>query len=114
MSDEVYGAPARGWFVADVAGESMRPTLRPGDLLIVRATRDPGAYRRGQVALVHFDARPGRVMVKRVITSHPGGLWVRGDNPAASDASEKFGLAQPLGRVVARLWPRPAVLRGTR
>lgn len=114
MSDEVYGAPPRGWFIADVAGASMLPTLRAGDLLVVRAGRDPMAYRRGQLALVHFDARPGRVMVKRVQEARPGGLWVAGDNPSASDASEKFGLAHPLGRVAARLWPRPKLCRSGR
>lgn len=111
VSDEVYGAPARGWFIADVAGASMLPTLRAGDLLVVRVQRAPAAYRRGQLALVHFEARPGLVMVKRVHEARPGGLWVAGDNLSASDASEKFGLAHPLGRVVARLWPRPSLLR---
>ena len=110
MSDEIYGAPARGWFTAGVAGESMLPTLRPGDLLVVRADRRIDAYAPGMLALVHFEARPGRIMVKRVQYRRDHGLWVRGDG-RASDASESFGLAQPLGRVLARLWPRPRVFR---
>lgn len=110
MSSECFGAPATGWFTADVAGPSMLPGLRPSDLLLVRAQRRAAAYAVGQLALVHFDARPGRIMVKRVREVHPAGLWVTGDNSAASDASERFGLAQPLGRVIARIWPKPRLL----
>lgn len=89
----------------------MVPTLRSGELLLVRAQRRCSAYAPEQLALVHFDARPGRIMVKRVQAVHPGGLWVAGDNVGASDASESFGLAHPLGRVLARIWPRPRLLR---
>lgn len=114
VSDELAAVPSSGWYTAEVAGESMVPTLRPGDLLVVRAQRRVSGYAVGQLALVHFEARPGRVMVKRVRQVHPDGLWVTGDNPGGSDASERFGLAQPLGRVVGRVWPRPGLLRGPR
>lgn len=92
----------------------MDPTLRSGDLLLVRGERSSGAYRAGDVALVHFLARPGMIMVKRVTAHRPDGLWVLGDNPAASDASPSYGVADPLGLVVARIWPRPALRRGLR
>lgn len=88
----------------------MLPTLHDGDLLLVRACRRTEGFRPGDLALVHFLARPGRIMVKRVVEVRPHGLWVRGDNSAESDASEKYGLSEPLGRVVGRLWPRPGRL----
>jgi hypothetical protein len=37
----------------------------------------------------------------------PGGHWVEGDNSFVTDDSRTFGAAVVVGRVVARLWPRP-------
>ena len=49
-------------------------------------------------------------MVKRVRRAVPGGHWVEGDNPFVTDDSRAFGAAVVVGRVVARLWPRPGRL----
>jgi hypothetical protein len=37
---------------------------------------------------------------------------VEGDNPFVTDDSRAFGPAVVVGRVVARLWPRPGRLAG--
>jgi hypothetical protein len=37
---------------------------------------------------------------------------VEGDNPFVTDDSRAFGPAVVVGRVVARLWPRPGRLTG--
>jgi hypothetical protein len=74
---------------------------------------DPGTVvPPGTVVLARFPARPALLVVKRVSRVVPGGAWVVGDNPLVTDDSRAFGVAVPVGRVVARLWPRPGRLRG--
>lgn len=89
----------------------MEPTLHHDDFVIVCPLRDPAAVRVGDVVLARFEARPGLLVVKRVERVTPTGVWLIGDNPSASDASEKYGWAQPVGRVLARYWPRPGLIR---
>jgi nickel-type superoxide dismutase maturation protease len=92
--------------MARVTGPSMSPTVRHGDRLLVR--RVPAADARpGDVVLARFPSRPELLVVKRVRRSVPGGHWVEGDNPLVADDSRAFGVAVVVGRVVARLWPRP-------
>lgn len=102
-----------------VAGESMRPTLEPGDWLI--AVR-PRRIRRGRVVVLR---RPdlGIEVVKRVaaLPGEEGLGWdeylVLGDNPAHSTDGRSFGPVRRdliAGVVVARYWPRPAPVRVAR
>ncbi len=85
----------------------MSPTVRSGDRLLVRRV-DPGtAVPPGAVVLARFPARPELLVVKRVRRAVPGGHWVEGDNPLVADDSRAFGTAVVVGRVLARLWPRP-------
>lgn len=102
------------WFRAAVAGSSMEPTLQHDDFLIVAPIRHPGSIRVGDVVLARFEARPELLVVKRVERIAADGLWLVGDNSAASDASETYGWARPVGRVVARYWPRPRLIRRER
>jgi nickel-type superoxide dismutase maturation protease len=96
----------RRLFSVAVAGESMAPTLNDGDWLIVDRNLDP---RPGDVVLLMDPRDHTRELIKRVHdidASH--GIWVEGDNPAASTDSRTFGRvdsARILGRVVARYWP---------
>jgi len=89
----------------EVAGQSMSPTLLPGDrLLVIRGRR----ARPGDLVTVPDPRTPGRVVVKRVATVGAGTVEVRGDNPAASTDSRIFGpvLAASIGgRVVYRYYP---------
>ena len=94
------------WVLARVSGPSMSPTVRHGDRLLVRRVR-AGAVGPGDVVLARFPARPGLLVVKRVVRTTPGGHWVQGDNPLVTDDSRAFGTAVVVGRVVVRLWPRP-------
>ena len=96
--------------MARVSGPSMSPTVRSGDRLLVRRVRRPADVRTGDVVLARFPARPDLLVVKRVRRAVPGGHWVEGDNPFVTDDSRTFGTAVVVGRVVARISPRPGRL----
>ncbi|MCZ2829605.1 nickel-type superoxide dismutase maturation protease [Modestobacter sp. VKM Ac-2986] len=111
--------PARGpsvpalatrWVLARVSGPSMSPTVRHGDRLLVRRLRPGAPVAPGTVVLARFPARPDLLVVKRVHHAVEGGHWVLGDNPLVTDDSRAFGTAVVVGRVVARLRPRPGRL----
>jgi signal peptidase I len=103
-------------FRAEVAGESMEPTLRPGDWLI--ATR-PSRLRRGHVVVVRHPVR-NLELVKRV-AALPGDrvdgremgadeYLVVGDNLGESTDGLAFGPVTRdavLGVVRFRYWPHP-------
>lgn len=95
----------------EVVGESMLPTLRPGDWLVVDSSAYEGkSPRRGDIVAVPDPRSPGRLLVKRVGGTGDGGLELLGDNPGSSTDSRTFGLvpaSEVQGRVVARYWPRP-------
>jgi len=91
----------------EVHGDSMRPTLLPGDrLLVLRGRR----ARTGDLVTLPDPRAPHRDMVKRV--DHPGAggrtVVVSGDNPDASTDSRTFGAVPATsigGRVVYRYFP---------
>jgi len=76
-----------------VAGDSMLPTLVPGDrLLVLRLIHRPG-LRPGRIVTVR-DPRAeadGRVLIKRIAALDAAGATLVGDNPAASTDSRTFG-----------------------
>lgn len=90
---------------AGVAGDSMTPTLYPGDfLLVVRTDR----IVPGDVVMAERPDRPGLLVVKRALAREAKGWWVEGDNPPCSDDSRIFGHVPDdhvLGRVLLRYWP---------
>jgi nickel-type superoxide dismutase maturation protease len=100
------------WVLATVRGPSMSPTVRHGDRLLVRRVSPGAAVRPGDVVLARFPSRPDLLVVKRVRRAVPGGHWVEGDNPLVTDDSRAFGVAVVVGRVLARVRPRPGRLPG--
>ena len=94
--------------MALVRGDSMRPTLRPGDRLLVRygAAVRPGA-------LVVATLADGTRVVKRAVERRDAGWWLLGDNPAGVDSRHRGAVPEDDVHAVvrARLWPRPRVLR---
>ncbi|HEX9711331.1 MAG TPA: S24/S26 family peptidase [Actinomycetota bacterium] len=107
----------RTWFAVRVAGESMMPTLRPGELLAVRPP-GPGEPVAGQIVVARMG---GREVVKRVGVAPgrlpDGSLWLTGDNRTRSTDSWASGpvvRAAIVGVVRACYWPlsRIRVLRG--
>ena len=93
-----------------VEGESMLPSLVPGDWVVA----DRGASRNyrpraGDVVLARDPRNRERLLVKRVdhVDLH-NQVWLAGDNPAASTDSRVFGAVPPdavVGRVRWRYWP---------
>ena len=96
----------------EIAGESMLPTLRPGDWVIVdqRAWADHEP-REGEIVLARDPRQPERALVKRIRAREPAGdLWLLGDNSRRSTDSRTLGAFPPealLGRVRWRYWPPP-------
>lgn len=82
----------------------MAPTLRAGDALIVRRG---GRVRAGDVVVAEFRSRPGLLVVKRAVAERDGGWWLVGDNAFVEDDSRAHGVADVLGRVIFRYYPRP-------
>jgi nickel-type superoxide dismutase maturation protease len=95
------------WFAVLVRGPSMAPTLHAGDALLVRR----GArVRAGDVVVARFRSRPDLLVVKRAVREQDGGWEVRGDNGLVTDDSRAYGVADVIGRVLVRYWPRPGRL----
>jgi phage repressor protein C with HTH and peptisase S24 domain len=85
----------------------MAPTLTDGDaLLVLRGAR----ARPGDVVVARFRARPGLLVVKRAVREQDGGWWIQGDNEFVADDSRAYGVADLIGRVLVRYWPRPGRL----
>ncbi|TIC88799.1 peptidase S24 [Nocardioides sp. GY 10113] len=91
--------------MAVVRGDSMRPTLAPGDRLLVRYDARPAP---GDVVVARFV--DGTVVVKRAVERRDAGWWLLGDAaPVGVDSRHRGPVpdAAVLGVVRARLWPRP-------
>ncbi len=81
----------------------MEPTLRPGDVLLLRYDVEP---RPGHLVVVRLPDRP--VAVKRAVRREAGGWWVERDNPADGVDSWLVGAIPDedvLGCVWRRVWP---------
>lgn len=94
--------------IAVVRGSSMRPTLAPGDRLLVL---HGGRARPGGLVVARF--ADGTVVVKRAVERRAGGWWLRGDNPHEGVDSRHRGVVgdgDVVAVVLARLWPRPRLL----
>jgi phage repressor protein C with HTH and peptisase S24 domain len=87
----------------------MVPTLRHGDAVLVR--RGDRTVRPGDVVLARFRSRPDLLVFKRVVRRDADGWWLVGDNDFVTDDSRAYGLADVIGRVVLRWWPRPGRIR---
>ena len=108
---DVATTPPDGWFGwAVVRGDSMLPTLRPGDRLLVSYRRRP---RPGDIVVARFV--DGTVAVKRAAEPRGPGWWLLSDNASAGTDSRHRGVvadADVWGTALVRVWPRPRLLAG--
>ena len=106
------GVAARRWLdVVEVHGNSMAPSLLPGDRLVVECRSfSLRAPRAGEVVLARDPREPGHELIKRVFAVSDAGdaADLRGDAPDESTDSREFG-AVPLSairwRAALRYWP---------
>lgn len=95
--------PLRRIGLAQVYNPSMRPTLYPGDQLVVHYG---GRVRAGDVVVLRHPFRHDLLIVKRLVGRRgAAGWWVQGDNPAVRNDSREFGVV-PDELVMARAWLR--------
>ncbi len=94
--------------LAVVRGDSMQPTLRPGDRLLVTYG---GTVRPGRVVVARF--ADGTLVVKRAVERRTGGWWLLGDASYGVDSRHRGVVpdADVLAVAVSRIWPRPRLLR---
>ena len=96
-----------GWAI--VTGDSMLPTLRADDRLLVCYRRTP---RPGQVVVARFP--DGTLTIKRAVERRPSGWWLLSDNPVDGvDSRHRGPIADQNLHAVAvfRVWPRPGRIR---
>ena len=76
-----------------VVGDSMLPTLCPGDTVFYRPTKNPSSIPlEGLIIVAKDPIRPKNLIIKRVHRSSHLGLEVRGDNELNSTDSRHFGV----------------------
>ena len=77
-SEHSLGVVVAGRAIVRVRGASMEPTLRDGDLLLVRVGRE--SVLPGSLVVLALPGRHG-LAVKRAVRLEPDGWWVERDNP---------------------------------
>ncbi len=91
-----------------VAGDSMRPRLRPGDRLLVDYRRTPVP---GEVVVARAPGRPvsvKRASERRATELGEPGWWLLSDNPDHGTDSRTYGAVADddvVAVVVMRIWP---------
>ena len=77
-----------GFTTIEVVGGSMEPTLRAGDVCVVRKTNRISV---GDVIVALHPDREDFLLVKRAIRRDGDTWWIEGDNATSSDDSRLFG-----------------------
>jgi len=88
------------WQIVRVSGPSMSPTLRDGDIVLVRHGVAPRAR---DVVLARYRSMPDRPVLKRVVRRAGDGWELASDNPGAGGGSDAHGIADVEAVVVLRL-----------
>ncbi len=96
---------ARRYMRYEVAGDSMLPTLAPGDKVLVRRGK---RFRSGDIIVVKDPRETSRLLAKRIASVSDIEAFVLGDNPNSSTDSRHFGpvpLDLIVGVVKMRYYP---------
>lgn len=98
---ELHAAPS-AVFVMAVDGESMRPTLEPGDRIFVDGQRS--AFTSDGIYLIDDgDGEPRVKRLEKVLFSQPPAVVVRSDNPGHGEQTVRLDALRVLGKVCGRL-----------
>jgi phage repressor protein C with HTH and peptisase S24 domain len=96
------------WHRVRVSGQSMTPTLRDGDIVLVRSG---AVIRPGDIVLARFRGGFDMLVLKRAVRAQDGGWVLASDNARAGSDSAQYGVADVQARV-CWIWQRR--LRGGR
>lgn len=103
--EQTMGLDARELALVQVCGDSMEPTLKEGDLLLLdrRGFTQPGLSRHVRSDAVYVLLREDALVVKRLQFGFDGSVTIQSDNPAYGVqilSSDKLASLQVMGRVV--------------
>src|SRR5665647_351297 len=87
-------------FLRRVVGVSMLPTFRQGQIIV--ASANVSDVQVGDIVMVQHE---GLEKIKRVADLRPGGLFLLGDNSAASSGSRTFGWLDMSALRAKIVWP---------
>lgn len=77
--------------IVKVEGESMAPTLIPGDALYVRWFSRKGAkasaVKVGEIVILEREEQPGVFYIKRIEKIAAEGVWFKSENPKGTDST---------------------------
>lgn len=88
------------WYLRRVVGDSMRPTYRNGQTILVGHTRN---RREGDVVVAYMDRRE---VLKRITKIENGKVFLEGDNKNSSTDSRVHGWLQDRHVVAKVVWPK--------
>ena len=86
-----------------IFGESMRPTLKAGDTVLVNKTAYWLSLPKRNDIIAFRDPRDGKILIKRIINIEEKGYFVQGDNKNSSTDSRVFGMirrSEIIGKVI--------------
>ena len=89
------------FFFRRVVGDSMKPTLRDGQIIFAHHVR---SFKPGQVVVAHVGTRE---VIKRITDiDHKGQVYIEGDNPHQSTDSRQYGKIVDTNIAGVVIWPR--------
>ena len=87
-------------FFRRVVGDSMKPTLRNGQIVVAHHVRD---FKPGQVVVAHVGTKE---VVKRISRIERGQIFLEGDNKNHSTDSREYGSVVDTKIEGTIIWPR--------
>lgn len=87
-------------FLRRVQGDSMKPTLKNGQIVVSLQSR---SFRAGQVVVAHVGQRE---VIKRITKIENGRVFLEGDNTKQSTDSRNYGSVLDTNVSGIVVWPR--------
>ena len=76
-----------GWTTTVVMSGSMAPGIRPGDVIVSAPADVPTQVKPGRIVLVEDPARPGELLMHRLVRYDGGAMVLKGDANLAPDST---------------------------